>query len=119
MEILFHEHHGKRIAEVKAEKIVIHNAEGGLDLLGNLYYQQADAIILRMENITPEFFDLKNGMAVELLQKFSNYRVQLVIVGDFSGLTKQSIRDFIHESNNGKLVNFLPTVEEALTRLKK
>ncbi len=58
-------------------------------------------------------------MAGELLQKFSNYRVRLVIVGDFSGYTKKSIKDFIFESNNGKQINFLASTTEALERLSK
>ena len=39
-------------------------------------------MIIHEKNITPEFFDLKNRMAGEILQKFSNYRIRLAIVGD-------------------------------------
>ncbi|MCB0629182.1 MAG: DUF4180 domain-containing protein, partial [Lewinella sp.] len=69
------------------------------------------------ENITPEFFDLKTKIAGEILQKFSNYRVRLSIVGDFTVYTSRSLKDFIHESNKGKLVNFVDSLEEALERL--
>ncbi|KAA6304392.1 hypothetical protein EZS27_043961, partial [termite gut metagenome] len=55
-----------------------------MDLLGNLYYQGFDKIVVQEKNITPEFFDLKSGMAGEILQKFSTYRVRLAIVGDFT-----------------------------------
>lgn len=107
------------IAEVISEDIIIQKNEGGLDLLGNFYYQGFDRIIIHEKNITPDFFDLKNKMAGEILQKFSNYRFRLAIVGDFSKFTKKSIRDFIYESNNGKLVNFVETVEEALEVLSR
>lgn len=50
---------------------------------------------------------LKTGIAGDVLQKFSNYRVRLVIVGGFSKYPGTSIRDFIYESNKGMLVNFL------------
>ena len=56
-------------------------------------------------------------LAGEALQKFSNYKVQLAIVGEFSQYPGQSIKDFIFESNKGKLVNFLPDVESAKERL--
>ena len=56
-------------------------------------------------------------MAGEILQKFSNYRMRLVIVGDFSALESKSLRDFIYESNKGKLVGFVSTAEEALHKL--
>lgn len=106
-----------RIAEVTSTDIFISTAEDGLDLLGNLYYQDVDRIIIHEQNITPAFFDLKSGIAGELLQKFSNYRVRLAIVGNFTQCTGNSIRDFIYESNKGRQVNFVPTVEDALNRL--
>ena len=45
-------------------------------------------------------------MAGEILQKFSNYRVRLAIIGSFEQCIAKSIRDFIYESNNGKQINF-------------
>lgn len=117
MEIKEHEINNTRIAEITSEQMIIKNAEDGLDLLGNLYYQDFDKIIMHTENITPDFFDLKNGIAGELLQKFSNYRVRLVIVGDFSSYTSKSIKDFIYESNNGNQVNFLTSTAEAINKL--
>lgn len=105
------------IAEIISDTLIIQTAEDGLDLLGNVYYQGFDRMIVYEKNLTPEFFDLKNGIAGEILQKFSNYRMRLAIVGDFSSCTSKSITDFIFESNKGKQVNFLNTREEALNRL--
>lgn len=117
MQITTHTINNIPIAEISAEGYLIEKEEDGLDLLGNLYYQGFDRIIIQAENITPAFFDLKNRMAGEILQKFSNYRVRLAIVGDFSNYTSKSITDFMYESNNGKLINFLGSVEEALNKL--
>ena len=117
MDIKVHELNGKKIAEVIPSGILIATAEDGVDLLGNLYYQDVDRVILHAENITPEFFDLKTGTAGEILQKFSNYRVRLAIVGDFSDYTSKSIRDFIFESNKGGHINFVGSVDEALDKL--
>jgi len=64
-----------------------------------------------------DFFDLKTGLAGEILQKFSNYRVKLAIVGDFEEVKSKSLRDFIRESNRGRTVNFVNSVEEAVERL--
>lgn len=105
------------IAEVIAAGIVINSAEDGVDLIGNVYYRGFDKVILYQENVSPDFFDLKTGMAGEILQKFSNYRVRLAIVGDFSGYTSKALRDFIREGNTGKLVNFLSSREEAVNSL--
>lgn len=106
-----------RIAEIVSDELIIKTAEDGLDLLGNLYYQDFDRIIIQEKNITPEFFDLKNGMAGEILQKFSNYRVRLAIVGDFSPYPGKSIRDFIFESNKNRQINFVNSTSEAIQAL--
>ncbi len=104
-----------KIAEVTSEdNIIINTTSDGLNLLGNLYYQGFDKIIIHEKNITPDFFDLKNGIAGEILQKFSNYRVRLVIVGDFSKYTGKSINDFIYESNKGRQINFMASQLEAI-----
>lgn len=102
------------IAEVISEANVINKVEDGIDLLGNLYYQGFDRIIIYEKNIIPVFFDLKTGIAGEILQKFSNYRVQLAIVGDFTKYNSKSLNNFIYESNKGRLINFVSTLSEAL-----
>lgn len=117
MNIKAHTINNTQIAEVLTDDIVLLTAQDGLDLLGNLYFQGFDRAIVHQRNITPDFFDLKNGIAGEVLQKFSNYRFRLAIVGDFSQYTSKSIKDFIYESNNGRQINFLPTAEAALQKL--
>lgn len=114
MKIETHNINDTNIAEVISEVNVINKVEDGIDLLGNLYYQGFDRIIIYEKNITPEFFDLKTGIAGEILQKFSNYRVQLAIVGDFSKYNSKSLNNFIYESNKGRLINFVSTLSEAL-----
>ncbi|GCC53260.1 DUF4180 domain-containing protein [Chryseotalea sanaruensis] len=113
MKIETHNLKDSKVAEIISANLVINNTDDGLSLLGNLYYEGFDSIIIHEKNITPEFFDLKNRMAGEVLQKFSNYRVRLAIVGDFSKYEGRSIQDFIYESNKGKQINFVNTLAEA------
>lgn len=114
MEIHAHQIKETKIAEVIAENFLILSTEDGLDLLGNLYYQDYDKIILHEKNITSDFFDLKTGMAGEILQKFSNYRVRLAIVGTFDAYQSKSFLDFVFESNQHKQINFVNSVSEAI-----
>lgn len=109
-----HQAGGRRIAEVMADGLLITTPSDALDLLGNVYYQGFDGMILHVNNITPAFLDLRNGMAGEVLQKFSNYRMKLAIIGNLGGYESKALQDFIRESNQGKLVNFRTSVEEAL-----
>lgn len=104
-----------KIAEVISDATILQTASDSLDLMGNLYYQGFEKIILHEHNLAPAFFELKNGMAGEILQKFSNYRMQLAIVGSFEKYASKALHDFIYESNQGKLINFVNSVSAALT----
>lgn len=117
MHIETHEIANTKIAEIISDEILIQNPEQGLQLMVDLYYQDFDKIIIRAKNITPAFFDLKTGLAGEILQKFSTYKVRLVIIGDFSTYPGKSLKDFIYESNKGRQVNFLESLEQALDKL--
>lgn len=117
MEVNIHQKNNVKIAEVQAKDGLISTTEEALQILVDLYYQDCDKIIIYETDITPDFFDLKTGIAGEILQKFSNYRVQLAIIGDFKKYTAKSIKDFIYESNKGRQVNFLTSLDEALEKM--
>jgi hypothetical protein len=119
MKIETHYVNDTKIAEVISDFYVIDKIEDGIDLLGNLYYQGFDKIVIHEKSITPDFFDLKTGIAGEILQKFSTYRVRLAIVGDFSNRSSKSLSEFIYESNKGRQVNFVSSSDEALKILSR
>ena len=116
MEIKEHNLNEIKIAEVISNEVIIQNTDGALDLLGNLYYQGFDKIIIHQKNITPDFFDLKNKMAGDILQKFSQYRMPITIIGDFSKYESESLKNLIYESNKGNQVNFLNLISNALRK---
>jgi hypothetical protein len=104
------------IAELQSDKVYV-EVDEFVDILGNANYQGTDKIIMLKSNFHPDFFDLKTKLAGEVLQKFSNYRQKLAIVGDFSGYTSKSLRDFIRESNKLGQILFVESVDEALKKL--
>ncbi len=118
MHIEIHKEGKTTIAEVVSDDIEIKDVQDALDLMANAGYMGAEKIILYEKNLATGFFDLKTGIAGEILQKFTNYRVQLAIIGDFSTRTSKSLRDFIYESNKIGRILFLPSVEDAKERLK-
>jgi hypothetical protein len=73
----------------------------------------AQTITITSDSLNPAFWDLKTGLAGELLQKNSNYRTRTIILGDFSGVVSQSLRDFIAESNRTGQVVFCATIQAA------
>jgi hypothetical protein len=116
MNIKDHTQSNSRIAIIESDHIVIQSASDALDLLGDVYYQGYQHLIIEEQHLTENFFDLQNGMAGEILQKFSNYRMGLAIVGDFQKYDKKSIKDFIRESNRTGQINFSNSIEEAIER---
>lgn len=117
--IISHQTDGLTFLEIRSEGQFINNVQDVLDLFGELYGQYYDGIILYERNITPDFFDLQTRLAGEILQKFSNYRIRLVIVGDWSKYTSRSLEAFICESNRGKTVNFSSSPTEAVKLLSR
>jgi hypothetical protein len=61
---------GKNIAEIISDKIIIGETQEALDLMADAGWQGAEGLILNAANFTPAFFDLKTGIAGDILQKF-------------------------------------------------
>ena len=94
-----------------------------LDYFASLRYTEDTdnvGMIIYKESLGHQFFDLKTRFAGDLLQKFSNYNMSLVIAGDFTEYTNnsKSLRDFIRECNRGKLIFFLPSIEDGIQKYK-
>jgi len=105
---------GEKTGELVSVNELISNAEDILDFLAEVSFNGCSKMIINSHLLHPDFFDLKTRIAGEILQKFSNYRMKLAIVGDFTGIESKSLRDFIRESNKYGIIKFVSTVEEAL-----
>lgn len=106
------------IAELVPGSDRINDPQDILDIMAEAGYNQSTALIIHEENLPDGFFDLKTKIAGEILQKFSNYRMKLAIIGDFSNIESKSLRDFIRESNRTGIISFTGTTDEALSRLR-
>ncbi|MCP4313313.1 MAG: DUF4180 domain-containing protein [Bacteroidetes bacterium] len=115
MEFIEHKKGSELIVEVTSDRVIINDEQEALEIIANIaYLYDSHLIILHADNLMGDFFDLKSGLAGGVLQKFSNYRARVAIVGDFSQYSSKSLKEFILESNKGRIVNFLPDVSEAL-----
>ena len=114
MEIKIHTIDDRKIAEIISDNIVLQTVEDAVDLIGNMSYQRFDKLIIHEENMISDFFELKNKMAGNILQKFSQYSMPLAIIGDFGKYESKSLNDFIFESNRGNQINFVTTIEDGL-----
>lgn len=114
------ENNGTLCALVSGENTVITDAQSALDLLVSAKYDIGTKnIILPKELVTEDFFILSTGLAGEVLQKLVNYGGRIAIYGDFSRYTSKPLKDFIYESNQGKDVFFVPSLDKAIERLTR
>lgn len=113
----FHNLKDTMIAELNDEKFIISKTQDALDLFGELIPYNCTKIIIHERNLHPDFFILRNAIAGDILQKFSNYRIKVAFVGDFSKFTSKSLQDFIRESNKGESIFFLENLNAALNKL--
>jgi hypothetical protein len=90
-----------------------------LDLIGNASYQGAEWVVVPAERFDEAFFQLRTRVAGDIIQKFVQYRVGLVVLGDISRHTAAStaLRDFVREANRGRQTWFLSDTDELRERL--
>ena len=119
MEIEINKINDVSIAEIISDRIEITNTQDALDIMANCNYQGSSKIILHEKNIIPDFFDLKTGLADDILQKFTNYNIKVAIIGDFSKYKSKNFKDFLYESNKHGRINFVSSIEEAKVSLLK
>ena len=99
----------------KMDNEIIATSSDFLEVLSNC---PTYTIILDKEALNPDFFDLKTGVAGNFLQKISNYKRRLVVLGNYENIKSKSLNDFIYESNKTGQVVFTRSIEEAIRLLK-
>ncbi|PHF47037.1 cytoplasmic protein [Bacillus pseudomycoides] len=98
MEIRIHEKDNSKVAIIESSEIIIGDVQGALDLMASIHYEHdCQKILINKINITEGFFDLRTGLADEILQKYMNYGIKLAMVGDFNVYNSKSLADFIYE----------------------
>ena len=107
----------QKIAEVIANGVVINNAQDALDMMVNAGYLDTQSVIMNEKHLDNSFFDLRSGLAGEILQKYVNYKMKLAIMGDFEKYQSDSLNAFIVECNRGNQIFFVSNRETAISKL--
>jgi len=117
----FYELHGVRVLECVPDGSKLRTYNDAVDLVGKSFEDHATLIVIPVDCLDDDFFTLSTRIAGELIQKIVQYRRRLVIVGDISGFLAESsaLRAFMAESNRGKDVWFLASLEELEQRLAR
>ena len=93
--------------------------QDALDLIGEAWGASASTVVVPVERFAPAFFDLTSGLLGEVTQKFVNYRIRFIVLGDINEYEAQSkpFRDYVHETNAGDHVWFVADEAELGLRL--
>ena len=73
----------------------------------------SSGLILTEDDLAPEFFDLKTGLAGELFQKFTNYQLRIAIVLPNPDAYGERVVELAREHKSHKLIRFVRSLHEA------
>ncbi|MCA9837023.1 MAG: DUF4180 domain-containing protein [Trueperaceae bacterium] len=117
MDTKLHEVNGLTITELVVDTLSIQTAQDALDIMATTMYGGSRRLIWHEHQLNPDFFELKSGLAGEILQKFSNYGMKLAVVSDTEKFQSNSLNAFVLECNRGNQVFFSPDLATALEKL--
>ncbi|MEU7057114.1 DUF4180 domain-containing protein [Streptomyces sp. NPDC046197] len=111
--------HGVRVLRCAPGGPPLDGESAALDLIGDAMGRDAELVAVPVERVCEEFFRLRSGVAGAIVQKFVNYRLRLVVMGDISRHVESSaaLRDFVYESNGGHQLWFLADADALDARL--
>lgn len=119
MNVQSYELHGMRVVELPKIGDQFRNDRDAIEIISEAAAYQAELIVIPVERLSDDFFQLKTRVAGEILQKFVTYRKRVVILGDISEHLNDSsaLRDFVYECNLGRQVWFMRSVSELEQKL--
>ena len=115
------------VKDIHTDHVLICDADGpklaherdANDLLSAAFEHSATLVAIPVTRLSDDFFRLSTRLAGDVVQKFANYKVRLVIVGDISQRTAASkpLNDFVYEANRGQQLWFVKEMTELEARL--
>lgn len=107
------------IVIINLEEFQIQTTQDALDLMATMRYEAGcEKLILSERHLDESFFDLKSGLASDILQKFINYQIKLAVIGDFERFSSKALHDFIYECNKGRHLFFVSSETSAVQMLE-
>jgi hypothetical protein len=110
---------GRQVLTVAPEEPTLDSENAAVDVIGEAFNAAATVVVVPADKVVADFFTLSTRVAGDVLVKFTNYHILLVIRGDISRHLADSdnFRAFVHEANRGKAVWFVADDEELTARL--
>jgi hypothetical protein len=80
---------------------------------------EQDGLIVTETDLCPEFFDLRTGMAGEVLQKFVNYGARLAIILSDPKAYGERFSELVYEHRTHAVIRFFGSESEARQWLQR
>jgi hypothetical protein len=115
-----------RIEDLRGTPVLVVDGDGPTigvrqlgDLLSAAFEGGAATVAIDARRLDPAFFDLRSGVAGEMVQRFANYRLRLAVAGELPAEARESrsFRGFVVEGSRGDGPWFVASLAELADRL--
>jgi|SRR4029453_11866348 Domain of unknown function (DUF4180) len=103
-----------RILVASENGISIKSANDVVDVVGASLGRR---LVLEENDLGPAFFDLRSGLAGELIQKFVNYHIRVAIIVPSPEIHGERFSELAYEHATHPTVRFVRSADEAMAWL--
>jgi hypothetical protein len=114
MELNIQVKNDQQFVEAESQELFVKNPSEINSVLETCLSHRINRVLLYSENLSNDFFDLKTGMAGEILQKFRNYGIHVALILNSELNLSTKFRQLMSEENLGNYFRFFSTREAAL-----
>jgi hypothetical protein len=110
---------GVTVMVVGPEDVIV-DGRGARDLVGEAFITGASMVAVPVERLEPAFWDLRSGVAGDVLQVSATYRIRFAIVGEVPepAAYSNAFAALVRESNAGTQHWFVPSLDALRVRLE-
>lgn len=95
------ESQGVKYIEYPPGETIIEAEQDILDIIALAGENDTQRVLFHQENFSPDFFDLKTGLAGAVFQKCTNYSIKTAAVVDFDSIQGERFKELMSECNKG------------------
>ncbi|MEJ2866962.1 DUF4180 domain-containing protein [Actinomycetospora sp. OC33-EN08] len=97
---------------------LIDGERAAVDVLGEAFGAGADTVVVPVARLSPDFFVLRTGVAGAITQKFVQYGIRLVVLGEPTAVAGP-VADWTREANRGRELWFVTDRADLEDRLAR
>jgi PadR family transcriptional regulator, regulatory protein AphA len=99
--------------ECQPESGVITSEADALELVSACGEYMCHRLLIHASNLSPDFYNLRTGLAGAVLLKFSNYHIQAAAVIPTETASQGRFGEFVLETNRGQQFRIFPNRQNA------